>query len=108
MTLLIHIRQYLCDGTGCVQVEHIDICILAKAQQELDLITFYELLLITEMRGQFQRYRSQPLANSCASVVVRCTTPTQGKDQQAAGKYLVHQTGLCCRLESKTVVISEK
>ena len=31
MTMLVLIRQYLCDGTFGIQVEHIDVSILAKA-----------------------------------------------------------------------------
>ena len=76
MTMLVLIRQYLCDITFGVQVEHIDVCILAKAQQELNLITFDKLLLVTQVCGQLQRYRIQLMAARRSRSVVCHTAPT--------------------------------
>jgi len=67
MAALVWIRQYLCDPVVGIYIIHVDVCVLAKAQQELNFVAFDKLLLVTQVRGQFNRNRIE-LYNVCCPV----------------------------------------
>lgn len=57
MTALVWVRQYLCDPVFGINIIHVDVCVLTKAQQELNFVAFDKMLLVTQVRGQFNRDR---------------------------------------------------
>ena len=40
MTALVWVRQYLCDPVFGINIIHVDVCVLTKAQQELNFVAF--------------------------------------------------------------------